>query len=194
MAVRIPKPAIPDEYLVDNRVYTDQRTFDLERERIFFRTWNFVCHESEIKEPGDFITTIVAGQQSSWRLGAAVLSGFAVLALVVAGVGLYGVIGYEISQRRREWAIRVALGADRAAIVKAIVGRSVRLVVAGVVPGLLIAAAFGRWVRPLLYQTSGFDPPSYVIAAFAMIAVALVASALPALRASNVDPHSALRG
>jgi phenylpropionate dioxygenase-like ring-hydroxylating dioxygenase large terminal subunit len=62
MAVRIPKPAIPDEYLVDNRVYTDQRTFDLERERIFFRVWNFVCHESEIREPGDFITTIVAGQ------------------------------------------------------------------------------------------------------------------------------------
>jgi len=140
------------------------------------------------------LATIVAGQQASWRLGAAVLSGFAVLALVVAGVGLYGVIGYEISQRRREWAIRTALGADRAAIVKTIVGRSVRLVVAGVVPGLLIAAAFGRWVRPLLYQTSGFDPPSYVVAAVAMIAVALVASALPALRASNVDPQAALRG
>ena len=62
MAVRIPKPAVPDEYLVDNRVYTDQRTFDLERERIFFRVWNFVCHESELPNPGDFITTIVAGQ------------------------------------------------------------------------------------------------------------------------------------
>ena len=62
MAVRIPKPAVPDEYLVDNRVYTDQRTFDLERERIFFRVWNFVGHESEIPNPGDFITTIVGGQ------------------------------------------------------------------------------------------------------------------------------------
>ena len=62
MAVRIPKPAVPDEYLVDNRVYTDQRTFDLERERIFFRVWNFVCHESEIPNPGDFVTTIVGGQ------------------------------------------------------------------------------------------------------------------------------------
>ena len=68
------------------------------------------------------------------------------------------------------------------------------MVVAGVVPGLLIAAAFGRWVRPLLYQTSGFDPPSYAVAAIAMIAVALVASALPALRAANVDPQTALRG
>jgi methanesulfonate monooxygenase large subunit len=62
MAVRIPKPAVPDEYLVDNRVYTDQKTFDLERERIFFRVWNFVCHESELPNPGDFVTTIVAGQ------------------------------------------------------------------------------------------------------------------------------------
>jgi methanesulfonate monooxygenase large subunit len=62
MAVRIPKPAVPDEYLVDNRVYTDQRTFDAERERIFFKVWNFVCHESELPNPGDFITTVVAGQ------------------------------------------------------------------------------------------------------------------------------------
>jgi len=62
MAVRIPKPAFPDEYLVDNRVYTDPRTFELERERIFLRVWNFVCHESEIPNPGDYLTTLVAGQ------------------------------------------------------------------------------------------------------------------------------------
>jgi methanesulfonate monooxygenase large subunit len=62
MSLIIPKPAVPDEYLVDNRVYTDERTFNLERERIFFRVWNFVCHESEIPNPGDFITTIVGGQ------------------------------------------------------------------------------------------------------------------------------------
>jgi methanesulfonate monooxygenase large subunit len=62
MALRIPKPDLPDEYLVDNRVYTDQTTFQLERERIFYRVWNFVCHESEIAAPGDFVTTTVAGQ------------------------------------------------------------------------------------------------------------------------------------
>src|SRR5262249_44607101 len=62
MAVRIPKPALPPEYVVDNRVYTDARVFDLERERIFLRVWNFVCHESEISKPGDFITTTVGGQ------------------------------------------------------------------------------------------------------------------------------------
>jgi len=62
MTIRITKPLIPDEYVVDNRVYTDQRVFDLERERIFLRVWNFVCHESEIPNAGDFITATVAGQ------------------------------------------------------------------------------------------------------------------------------------
>lgn len=56
------KPHLPDECLVDNRVYTDQRTFDAERERLFNRVWNFACHESEIREPGDYLTTVVAGQ------------------------------------------------------------------------------------------------------------------------------------
>ena len=58
----IAKPALPNEFLVDNRVYTDPNVFDLERERLFLRVWNFVCHVSEVGEPGDFLTTTVAGQ------------------------------------------------------------------------------------------------------------------------------------
>lgn len=58
----IAKPSLPSEFLVDNRVYTDPKVFDLERERLFLRVWNFVCHESEVREPGDFLTTTVAGQ------------------------------------------------------------------------------------------------------------------------------------
>jgi methanesulfonate monooxygenase large subunit len=61
MSVAISKPHFPDEYLVDNRVYTDRETFELEQERLFLRTWNFVCHESEIENPGDYISTSVAG-------------------------------------------------------------------------------------------------------------------------------------
>jgi phenylpropionate dioxygenase-like ring-hydroxylating dioxygenase large terminal subunit len=60
--VQIAKPSLPSEFLVDNRVYTDPKVFDLERERLFLRVWNFVCHESEVREAGDFLTTIVAGQ------------------------------------------------------------------------------------------------------------------------------------
>ena len=62
MALAIPKPALPSEFLVDNRVYTDPKVFELERERLFLRVWNFVCHTSEVREPGDFLTTTVAGQ------------------------------------------------------------------------------------------------------------------------------------
>lgn len=61
MAVAIAKPNVPDRYLIDNRVYTDATTFELETERLFLRVWNFVCHESEIASPGDFLTTSVAG-------------------------------------------------------------------------------------------------------------------------------------
>src|SRR5262249_11068146 len=60
--IAMPKPPFPEEYLVDNEVYTEERIFAAERERIFLKVWNFVCHESEIAKPGDFLTTIAAGQ------------------------------------------------------------------------------------------------------------------------------------
>ncbi len=62
MALRIAKPALPDDCLVDNRVYTDERLYRAEFDKLFLRVWSFVCHESEIANPGDFITTIAAGQ------------------------------------------------------------------------------------------------------------------------------------
>ncbi|HEX5216657.1 MAG TPA: ABC transporter permease [Vicinamibacterales bacterium] len=139
------------------------------------------------------LADILTNQRSSWRLGATVLVGLASLALIVAAVGLYGAVGYEIAQRRQEWAVRVALGADRMSIITMIVGRTLSLIACGIVPGLFLAAAFGRWIRPLLYQTSGFDPLSYLIAAGAMAGVAVLASTAPALRAARADPQSALR-
>ena len=97
-------------------------------------------------------------------MGASILVGFGALALVVAGVGLFGSVSYDIAQRSREWAVRVALGADPAAIVACIVGRSLTVVLIGVVPGLVIAAAIGRWIQPLLYRTSALDPLSFAAA------------------------------
>lgn len=139
------------------------------------------------------LAAVVASQQSSWRMGAAVLGGFALLALIVAGVGLYGSVAHDIAQRRHEWAVRVALGAARRSIVTMVVGRGLQMVLLGVVPGLFAAAAFGHWVRPLLYRTSGFDPVSYAAAAVMLLSVALAAAAVPALRASRTDPAEALR-
>jgi hypothetical protein len=139
------------------------------------------------------LAAVVSAQRSSWRMGAAILVGFAALALIVAAIGLFGAVGYDIAQRRREWAVRVALGASRRALMTMVVGRSLRLVAAGVIPGLLVAAAFGRWVRPLLYRTSGFDPVTYVTAVVVIAGVATLASTLPAIRASSVDAHEGLR-
>ncbi|MEX2271191.1 MAG: ABC transporter permease [Vicinamibacterales bacterium] len=139
------------------------------------------------------LAAIVASQRSSWRMGATVLGGFALLALLVAGVGLYGAVAHDIAQRRQDWAIRVALGADRRSIMTLVIGGSVRAVLAGVIPGLFIAAAFGNWVRPLLYRTSGVDPVSYIVAAGTMLGVAVVAGTVPAWRASRLDPSAALR-
>jgi ABC-type antimicrobial peptide transport system permease subunit len=140
------------------------------------------------------LTDVVVAQQASWRMGASVLIGFGVLALVVAGVGLFGSVSYDIAQRSREWAIRVALGADRPAIVALIMGRSLTVVLIGVVPGLLIAGAFGRWIQPLLYRTPALDRLSFAVAASLMLLVAIAASTWPAVRAARTHPGTALRG
>jgi putative ABC transport system permease protein len=139
------------------------------------------------------LSDVVVDQQASWRMGASVLVAYGALALVVAGVGLFGSVSYDIAQRSREWAVRVALGADTRAIVALIMGRSLTVVLIGVVPGLLMAAAFGRWIQPLLYRTSALDPASFAMAAVLMFLVAIAASTWPALRAARTHPGSALR-
>ncbi|MGH8189557.1 MAG: FtsX-like permease family protein, partial [Steroidobacteraceae bacterium] len=139
------------------------------------------------------LSDVVVDQQASWRMGAAILVAFAALALVVASVGLFGSVRYDIAQRSRESAVRVALGADRPAIVGLIIRRSLTPILAGVLPGLLIAAALGRWIQPLLYRTSALDPLLFCLAATVMVVVALAASAWPALVAARADPNEILR-
>jgi putative ABC transport system permease protein len=139
------------------------------------------------------LSDVVVDQQASWRMGAAILVAFAALALAVAGVGLFGSVRYDITQRSREWAVRIALGADRPAIVGLIIRRSVIPIFAGVLPGLLIAALLGRWVQPLLYRTSARDPLLFALAATLMIVVAIAASTWPALVAARSDPNRTLR-
>ena len=140
------------------------------------------------------LADIVVDQGASWRMGAAIMTGFGLLALAVAGVGLFGSISYDIAQRSREWAIRVALGADHRRIRSIVVGQSIRIVLYGIVPGLFAAAALGRWLQPLLYRTSAKDPIAFSLAAGLMITVAIVASTWPARRAARTDPNGVLRG
>jgi putative ABC transport system permease protein len=150
--------------------------------------------------PGETYVTVrpmgemVDRERRSWKVGATMFVAFGVLALLVAAVGLYGVITYNVAQRMHELGVRVALGAQSSDVVRLVVGQGVRFAVAGVLVGLALALFAARWIQPLLFQQSARDPATYGAVGAILLAVALVASAVPALRATRADPNTALRG
>ena len=149
--------------------------------------------------PGSWYVTvrplreIVDDQQRSWRLGATLFFYLGALALVVAAVGLYGAVSYNVSQRMHELSVRVALGARRADILTLVAGQGTRFAAGGAVIGLAISLAASRWIQPLLFRQSATDPVVYAAVAALMLVVALAACAVPALTAANADPNAALR-
>jgi predicted permease len=149
--------------------------------------------------PGDGYVTVqpfadlVYAQRRSWELGATMFVAFGGLALLVAAVGLYGVIAYGVAQRMHELGIRIALGAQSADVVRLVVGQGVSFAVAGITIGLGVALVASRWLQPLLFQQSARDPLTYAAVGASILAVAVVASAIPARRATLADPNSALR-
>ncbi len=136
---------------------------------------------------------VVATEFRSWRLGATMFTVFGLLALVVASVGLYSVVAYDVSQRTQELGVRVALGASAGALIRLVLAEGVRVVALGFVLGAMVALAFASRVTPLLYHTSGKDPITYALVILVLLTVALAASLAPAIRASRVDPNIALR-
>jgi putative ABC transport system permease protein len=127
------------------------------------------------------------------RLPMIMLSAFALLAVVLAAVGIYGVTAYAVTARTRELGIRVALGAQRQAVLRLVIGGGMRLLLAGVVIGLAAAAALTRLLAALLVGVEPLDLPTFGAAAVTLSAVTLVACWLPARRATRVDPIVALR-
>ncbi|MGH9467770.1 MAG: FtsX-like permease family protein, partial [Terriglobales bacterium] len=121
------------------------------------------------------------------------LSGFGLLALLLAIVGLYGVMAAVVAQRTREYGIRMALGADAGSLLRLVLGQGLRLALWGVVAGVILAALLTRSMSALLYGMSPADPVSYIAAVVLVVAVAVLASLVPALRATRVDPLRALR-
>lgn len=139
------------------------------------------------------LASIVGNEHRSWRLGATMFGLFSVLALLVAAVGLHGVVAYSVTQRLHELGVRAALGASAGHIVRLVVGQSVRSVLVGVLTGLAVAVYVSRFIEPLLFRQPAIDPVVYGGVAIVMVVVAIIASALPARRATRVDPVSALR-
>jgi putative ABC transport system permease protein len=127
------------------------------------------------------------------RLSSSLFAAFALAALLLAAVGLYGVIAFAVAQRTREIGVRIALGAHPAAVLRLIVGQGARFALAGIALGLLGALAMGRAMANLLFGVTPTDPLTFLIVPVLLCAVALLASYIPARRALRVDPMTALR-
>jgi len=144
---------------------------------------------SNIRSMEEIVSRAVARQRFSTML----LGIFAALALVLAAVGIYGVMSYSVAQRTREIGIRMALGAQRSDVLKMAVGQGLKLVLIGVAIGLASAFALTRVMASLLFGVSATDPVTFIAISLVLISVAALASFVPALRAARIDPMVALR-
>jgi len=136
---------------------------------------------------------VIASDTQDASVQAFLLGTFAVLALVLAAVGLYGVMSYLVGQRTREIGVRMALGAQQSNVLRLIMKRGAILTVTGIVIGTLAALALTRWISSLLYGVSAADPLTFVSVAAILALVALAAYYIPARRATKIDPLVALR-
>ena len=121
------------------------------------------------------------------------MAGFAGAALLIAALGVYGMLSYSVSSRLREIGVRLALGADPSRMVRFVLGEGLRLAIAGVAIGLTAALAAARVTRSLVVDVSPTDPRLLAVVAIVMLTVAAIAALVPARRASAVDPMVVLR-
>jgi ABC-type antimicrobial peptide transport system permease subunit len=139
------------------------------------------------------VKTLVKSTLTQPQLYLTLFSLFAVLALLLAAIGLYGLIAYSVSQRTREFGIRYALGAQVRDVLQLVMGQGARLTALGLVIGLLGAAAVARLMETLLFHTKAYDPFVFAGVVAVLAVIGLLAALLPALRAAKADPVSALR-
>ena len=139
------------------------------------------------------LSELVDPSLRSWRFGTTMFLAFGGLALVLAAIGLYSMIAYDVTQRTRELGLRIALGSPVSRVLRLIVSSGLRLVGAGVILGILVALWGGKWIEGLMFQQPARDPLIYGLVAGILLLVAVVAAILPALRAARIDPNSALR-
>lgn len=139
------------------------------------------------------VRTLVKSSLTQPQLYLTLFGLFALLALLLAAIGLYGLIAYSVAQRTREFGIRYALGAQVRDVLRLVMGQGARLTALGLGLGLLGAAAVARLMETLLFRTKAYDPLVFAGVAFLLAAIGLLAALLPALRATKADPVAALR-
>ena len=148
-------------------------------------------NKDEVLTSFETMHEIIQSSLAPRRFAMLLLGAFAALALVLAGIGLYGVIAYAVGQRTHEIGIRMALGAQKSDVLKMVVVQGLRLALVGVAIG--VAGALTRFLARWLYDAKPADPPTFSAVSLILIVVALVACTLPARRATKVYPMVALR-
>ncbi len=125
--------------------------------------------------------------------GSVFLAVFGMVALLLASLGIYGVISFSVAQRRREMGIRIAMGASRRSLRRLVVGEGLRLTAIGLGMGFVLALVMGRVMSSILFGVSPFDPITFGGVLMLFLVVAAIASVIPAVRAGRVDPRHVLR-
>ena len=139
------------------------------------------------------VRTLVKQSLTQPQLYLTLFSMFAVLALLLASIGLYGLIAYSVTQRTREFGIRIALGAQVRDVLRLVIGQGAKFTAAGVIVGLLASIAVARLMQTLLFRTATYDPLVFSGVVLLLCVIAALAAFVPALRATKADPVSALR-
>jgi len=176
-----------------------QRMFLVVRSRIASNLRNELRREIQAIDKdvavteGGTLREVISQSVSQPRFRSLLIAVFATVALLLSAIGIYGVISYSVAQRTSEIGLRMALGAPRASVLRQVAGSGASLALAGVAIGGAGAFALTRFLRSLLFATGSTDPITFASVTILLLGVALLASFIPALRATRIDPVVALR-